>query len=156
MDGALFYFRNEKQGVGPCAVSAGCPLDCTGQWPGPSCLAGRCAEPTAANLPAEVVDVRKALPPNASLHVGLYVTGAVQPSNHPGYDCSTPSAQYARLVLEASLSQPAVDGVVTAADIRATGETIAELQLPSGQIPWFPGGHCDPFDHRPTPFATLS
>ena len=30
VDGALFYFRNERQGVGPCAVSAGCPLDCSG------------------------------------------------------------------------------------------------------------------------------
>ena len=34
VDGALFYFRNDKAGVGPCAISAGCALDCTGQWPG--------------------------------------------------------------------------------------------------------------------------
>lgn len=48
---------------------------------------------------------------------------------------------------------PAVDGIVTAADMRATGETIAELQLPSGQIPWFPGGHCDPWNHVETAMA---
>jgi hypothetical protein len=34
VDGELFYFRNDKAGVGPCATSAGCALDCTGQWPG--------------------------------------------------------------------------------------------------------------------------
>ena len=48
---------------------------------------------------------------------------------------------------------PAVDGIVTAGDLRATGETIAELQLPSGQIPWFPGGHCDPWNHVETAMA---
>lgn len=48
---------------------------------------------------------------------------------------------------------PAVDGVVSAADVRATGESIAALQLPSGQIPWFPGGHCDPWNHIETAMA---
>ena len=51
VDGALFYFRNEKEGVGPCAASAGCPINCSGQWPGSAgCLSGSCAEPTVANL----------------------------------------------------------------------------------------------------------
>eukprot|EP01044_Picomonas_judraskeda_P022968 COSAG03_NODE_5890_length_1155_cov_1.883523_1_plen_262_part_10 len=51
VDGTLFYFRNEREGVGPCAASAGCPMDCSGQWPGAAgCLTGACAEPTAANL----------------------------------------------------------------------------------------------------------
>ncbi len=31
--------------------------------------------------------------------------------------------------------------------IRATGGAIAEWQLPSGMIPWFPGGHSDPWNH---------
>mgnify|MGYP002839881954 CR=1 FL=1 len=31
--------------------------------------------------------------------------------------------------------------------IRKTGESIAEWQLPSGMIPWFPGGHADPWNH---------
>ena len=48
---------------------------------------------------------------------------------------------------------PAVDGIVTADQIRATGQSIAELQRPSGQIPWFPGGHCDPWNHVETAMA---
>lgn len=48
---------------------------------------------------------------------------------------------------------PAVEGVLTASEIAATGSTIAELQLPSGQIPWFPGGHCDPWNHIETAMA---
>lgn len=42
---------------------------------------------------------------------------------------------------------PEVDGILTAAQIRATGESIAELQYSSGQIPWFPDGHTDPWNH---------
>ena len=33
------------------------------------------------------------------------------------------------------------------AAIRQTGESIAEWQLPSGMIPWFPNGHADPWNH---------
>jgi hypothetical protein len=40
-----------------------------------------------------------------------------------------------------------VTGVVTAAEMRATAEAIAEWQLPNGMVPWFPGGHCDPWNH---------
>lgn len=42
---------------------------------------------------------------------------------------------------------PAVDGVLTAAEVHATGASIAALQYPNGQIPWFPGGHTDPWNH---------
>jgi hypothetical protein len=42
---------------------------------------------------------------------------------------------------------PAVPGVLTATDIRRTGDAIARVQLASGAIPWFPGGHTDPWDH---------
>ncbi len=42
---------------------------------------------------------------------------------------------------------PEVEGVVSAAEIRATIDAIAEWQLPSGMIPWFPGGHADPWNH---------
>lgn len=42
---------------------------------------------------------------------------------------------------------PAVAGIVTEADLVATGEAIAELQLIDGMIPWFPGGHADPWNH---------
>ena len=37
--------------------------------------------------------------------------------------------------------------IIDSAQIRQTGESIAELQLPSGMIPWFPNGHADPWNH---------
>jgi len=36
---------------------------------------------------------------------------------------------------------------LSTSDITATGATIAAAQLPSGAIPWFPGGQTDPWDH---------
>ncbi|MFD6397677.1 prenyltransferase [Nocardia sp. NPDC060249] len=42
---------------------------------------------------------------------------------------------------------PAVAGVVSARDIRRTAESIAATQEPDGAIPWFSGGHTDPWDH---------
>jgi hypothetical protein len=42
---------------------------------------------------------------------------------------------------------PGVDGIVTAAELDRTVGAIAEWQLPSGMIPWFPGGHADPWNH---------
>lgn len=42
---------------------------------------------------------------------------------------------------------PAVAGIVSAAEVAATADTIAEWQLPTGMIPWFPGGHADPWNH---------
>ena len=47
---------------------------------------------------------------------------------------------------ESDLLVPAVEGLLSAADVSATGESIAELQLPIGQVPWYPGGHCDPLN----------
>ena len=41
---------------------------------------------------------------------------------------------------------PFLDGVATADEIRATAEHLASLQLPSGMIQWFPGGHSDPWN----------
>ena len=38
-------------------------------------------------------------------------------------------------------------GVLTSADVLATGQAIAAVQRPDGQIPWFEGGHCDPWNH---------
>ena len=40
-----------------------------------------------------------------------------------------------------------VPGIVGAADLGRTVDAIAEWQLPSGMIPWFPGGHADPWNH---------
>jgi hypothetical protein len=42
---------------------------------------------------------------------------------------------------------PEVEGILTAAQVQATVDGIAEWQLPSGMVPWFPGGHCDPWNH---------
>jgi hypothetical protein len=40
-----------------------------------------------------------------------------------------------------------VRGSVTAAQLKETVDAIAEWQLPSGMVPWFPGGHGDPWNH---------
>jgi len=40
-----------------------------------------------------------------------------------------------------------VPDVVSAAELARTVDAIAEWQLPSGMIPWFPGGHADPWNH---------
>ena len=55
--------------------------------------------------------MRAALPHGIALHVGLYVSCAVQPESSPAWDCSSPSATYARLVLEGALRHPSVEGV---------------------------------------------
>ncbi len=48
---------------------------------------------------------------------------------------------------------PFVDRVISQDEIVATAETIAELQLASGMIQWFPGGHADPWNHVETAMA---
>ena len=42
---------------------------------------------------------------------------------------------------------------MTADDLRQSGHSIAALQLPSGMIEWFPGGHADPWNHVETAMA---
>ena len=42
---------------------------------------------------------------------------------------------------------PAIDGLLTDEQVRTTAEAIADWQLPSGMIPWFPGGHADAWNH---------
>jgi len=42
---------------------------------------------------------------------------------------------------------PEVPGVLSAAQVQATVDAIADWQLPSGMVPWFPGGHADPWNH---------
>lgn len=48
---------------------------------------------------------------------------------------------------------PQVDGVLTADEVAATAQWIASLQRPCGMIPWYPGGHCDPWNHVETAMA---
>jgi hypothetical protein len=38
-------------------------------------------------------------------------------------------------------------GVLDAAQVQATADTIVAVQRPDGAIPWFEGGHLDPWDH---------
>ena len=42
---------------------------------------------------------------------------------------------------------PEVPGILTAEQLRQTVDAIASWQLPNGMIPWFPGGHADPWNH---------
>jgi hypothetical protein len=46
-----------------------------------------------------------------------------------------------------SVDPPAVPGVLSAAECRQTALSIAAVQETSGAIPWFEGGHTDPWDH---------
>jgi len=42
---------------------------------------------------------------------------------------------------------PALDGLLTADEVLATARSITATQQPTGAIPWFAGGHVDPWDH---------
>ena len=42
---------------------------------------------------------------------------------------------------------PEVPGVMSSDEVVATARSIVALQRPDGMIPWFPGGHCDPWNH---------
>jgi hypothetical protein len=42
---------------------------------------------------------------------------------------------------------PEIPGVLSAAQVVASAESIAALQRPDGMVEWFPGGHCDPWNH---------
>jgi hypothetical protein len=42
---------------------------------------------------------------------------------------------------------PEVPGVLAASDVLASAGSIAEVQRRDGMIPWFDGGHCDPWNH---------
>ena len=46
-----------------------------------------------------------------------------------------------------SLTPDPTEIVLTDNDLKQTAESIAEWQLESGMIPWFPGGHADPWNH---------
>ncbi|QGK70387.1 prenyltransferase [Allosaccharopolyspora coralli] len=42
---------------------------------------------------------------------------------------------------------PFLDGILSADDVAHTARSIASVQEDSGAVPWFPGGHVDPWDH---------
>lgn len=45
------------------------------------------------------------------------------------------------------MAQPEHTGLLSAADLFATGESIEANQQANGMILWFPGGHADPWNH---------
>ena len=48
---------------------------------------------------------------------------------------------------------PHLPGVLEADEALETAAAIAALQLPNGMIPWYDGGHCDPWNHVETAIA---
>jgi hypothetical protein len=49
--------------------------------------------------------------------------------------------------MSSTLALGGVPGVLTSEELATTGAYLAALQRPNGQIPWFEGGHCDPWNH---------
>ncbi len=45
------------------------------------------------------------------------------------------------------MTSPEAPGVLTAEEVTASAAWIASVQLPDGLIPWYPGGHADPWNH---------
>jgi MMP endo-(1,4)-3-O-methyl-alpha-D-mannosidase len=45
------------------------------------------------------------------------------------------------------MTVPDLPDVLSAVEVRASAEHLASLQVGSGMIPWFHGGHCDPWNH---------
>ena len=66
---------------------------------------------------------------------------------------SSSSAASSANSVRASASTIAAPRTPTRDDLRETAKWIASLQLPSGMIPWFPAGHCDPWNHVETAMA---
>ncbi len=50
-------------------------------------------------------------------------------------------------IRSAEVTLPEVPGILSASDVLASGHAIAAVQRPDGMIPWFEGGHCDPWNH---------
>ncbi len=50
---------------------------------------------------------------------------------------------------------PSLPGVLTSRHVAQTAAAIARTQEPSGVVPWFPGGHVDPWDHVECAMALL-
>src|SRR5690606_8674499 len=48
---------------------------------------------------------------------------------------------------ELRMTIPDLPGVLARDEVIASGEHLAGLQAASGMIPWWPGGHCDPWNH---------
>jgi hypothetical protein len=42
---------------------------------------------------------------------------------------------------------PEVPDILSAQEVDATVSQLVSLQRSSGMVPWFEGGHCDPWNH---------
>jgi VCBS repeat protein len=114
LDSMLFYFKNEKQGEGPCK---GKEKVCPRGFEKPNnkgCLAGTCAEATVKNAPGEIADIAGLLPWGRKLQGGIYY------SAHSELGC--PSALYDLKLTELELE-----------DHNMAGATAYTLQPPAGQ-----------------------
>ena len=112
LDSVLFYFRNEKQGQGPCAApSCDVPGSCTG-----ACLAGVCADPTVANAPGEIADMATGLAAGRRLQLGVYASAHSQ--------CGEATTLYVHELLATGLAQPAI-----------AGATVYTFKYPAGDCP---------------------
>lgn len=52
-----------------------------------------------------------------------------------------------------SITAPEVAGLLSAQEVRATAQAIAEWQLPNGMIPWTPNGQADAWNHTEAAMA---
>jgi hypothetical protein len=94
-DTMLFYFRNEKQGEGPCS-------GCSDHTSTGGCLDGVCAEPTVMNAPEEFARMSGLLPAGRKLHVGVYFARHVT--------LGEPSIRYDYDLMTLALNQPSIGG----------------------------------------------
>ena len=90
---------------------------------------------------------RAGLPPGARL--GHHRRHPVHPGPRP------PSQSRSRQVAGALRPQTG-DVSLTSAQMAATADWIASVQLGNGMIPWFPGGHADPWNHVEAAMALVA
>ena len=50
-------------------------------------------------------------------------------------------------IRSAEVTIPEVPGILSCSEVLATGRAIAAVQQRDGMVPWFKGGHCDPWNH---------
>jgi hypothetical protein len=124
LDSMLFYFKNEKQGEGPCK---GKENVCPRGFAKPNnfgCLAGTCAEATVPNAPGEIADIVGLFPPGRKLQGGIYYSG------HSAL--GTPSALYDLELTQLELKNSNMAGVtVYTLQAPPSGHTCGALDLTS-------------------------
>ena len=111
LDSPIFFFRNQREGAGPCA-----PPACSNWWgpkakrlpngtvdcPTCGCLAWTCAEPTVYNAPGETAVMAAGLPEGRDMLFGFYATG------HSSL--GEPSPRYVKELLTIAWGLPRIQG----------------------------------------------